>query len=663
MMKKTRLLCLFFAVAMVICAFPVLTFSASADNELKKSWTFNLKEDIAARTDLEMSYVILNKTAFNNTTPGWHTMENVGGVYTYLEDGRSIYTKEGFSNTRSSWHYEMGWAFKAPYTGTVDVTFQYQAATAYAGQVAVGGKGNLWISSDEENAYVRANGDITYKNALANYEPNPYTGLANGSLRTATLSVKKGVTYYFIQGSIDSADNQSFYNFPTEISYTAVSGVATSATVIGKGLATGDMILLRFFVQCNGEAVGLTAEFSIDGNVIGTDTGVDWIDPSGKYGKVVTPSDNILYFTVALSAKQLTDSVSMTVKNGSGVNILSSSVSYQAEEYCNYWINDYLETGSNLATAKVCASLLLYGRTAQQALNYHIDRLPDVNKDLLNDILANGLDGITVNFWGADLTKVPKIPQNNSLEGAMNISSNDLLGLIRNGTVAKGGLYRVADGESLAFTSSDSTKTYSLNGARIILSPAASSAGVSLNGTKRFTLKNGTLILNGGGEAVSVESAKNVTLSEIHILGNTNIGFAVSGEEITLSACSVSPNEGGVIATGVLASGNDLAVLSCNLQSLFVGVADRTATGALIENCLLTDCATGVSVETANTIVQKCTVRGGTVGIQATATKSEISAAMSERYNILVAANEIEGAQTSVLFQNLSNSVLLLNKA
>ena len=347
-----------------------------------------------------ISYVDHSKTG-NRVPAGWYTMvKDTDGYYKCPAGegtwGYSFHAADTFCATRSDWHDELGWAFTAPYSGSVTFTFYYEAGTQYASDVSVGGKGNLWISSDEPGAYVRENGDVSYAGAIANYTRVAYTGTIPSrddpsTKHELTFTVKQGVTYRFMNGSIDGADHQVFYNYPTRIEYNSIT--PSSAVVIGKGLAATDVILVRFFVQfdCPVDAnVVVKATIATAGGDAVTDVLVptQWIDTEGTYGRVTTAADNVYYYTVALTAKQMTETITLSVKIG-GVEKLTVGNTYSVAQYCQTFIDAYnADHNDNPATAKACASMLLYGRMTQLALNYNTENLPEVDTALVTAILS-----------------------------------------------------------------------------------------------------------------------------------------------------------------------------------------------------------------------------------------------------------------------------------
>ena len=203
----------------------------------------------------------------------------------------------------------------------------------------------------------------------------------------------------------------------------------SKAEVIGKGLATADHLLLRFFVQFDQSSPpDATA-------IIETDTGTEsvtvspeaWVDTTGLYGPVYVENDHVFYYSVALSAKRMTDTVTLSIKGRNGQELLTHDNQYSIEQYCHYWIDFYKENLSDKSIAKTCSAMLLYGRTAQLSLNYRIDRLPQIDSELMHDILENGLSTTKEEEPGVEISKVAHIPDIKELGNPTQISDLQLM--------------------------------------------------------------------------------------------------------------------------------------------------------------------------------------------------------------------------------------------
>lgn len=278
---------------------------------------------------------------------------------------------------------------------------------------------------------------------------------------------------------------------------------------------------------------------------------------------------------------------------------------------------------------------------------------------------------------GADSSDIPDIPDAPNTDGEVVkgpvpdvplgsnttvVTSEEMLRLITSGKIAENGDYAVTDGEYLTFAREHNAKEYDLKGAVIRIGVREGEAGFIIK-SRELSLKN-ALIAVYGGTAISVAADNtNATLSDIHVSGNAYAAFELGGNNSTISECTVQPADGGSISYGVLATGSNGMVSSCNFSGAATGVADRSQTGLYVYNCLFTDCTVGVSAETANTFVISNNIRGGDVGVKAVADNAEISACMCDVYNVTVAKNDITGAGKGIQFNKVSNCVALMNRS
>lgn len=277
-------------------------------------------------------------------------------------------------------------------------------------------------------------------------------------------------------------------------------------------------------------------------------------------------------------------------------------------------------------------------------------------------VTTNPTEGsVTPDITGADDTAVPEIPDVPGKENATMITSKELLTLIRTGGLTENGDYAVTDGEGIVFDSDDNGKTYDLGGAHIRVGIPQGKAAIGVKRVKGLTLTNGHLSVY-GGTAIDTTTARSITLSALHISGDAEYAFVLGGKEVTLSSSTVCPDTDGRIETAVNAAGDVVMITDCNLQKATVGVCCNATEWMIAENNLLTDCETAFDLKAHDSTVWYNTVTGGKTGVRAVFAKGEISAAMGEGYNLLVAQNKFSGAETSVQFEGISNSVILLNE-
>ncbi len=589
---------------------------------------------------------------------GYYTADETGGESGESSDMRNnLYESyiDG-ANMRSSAHYLAAVVFTAPWSGEVTITYQFKSNNNQD-KVSC----SLLVAKENYNGTWEGNSDA---NVLARHDVDHLHAIDE---KTITLTVEKGEKVYFIDHARGNKDYDNLQFWISDITYNNVTHFTpTEAKVVGKGLAAADELTLRFFVECdnntNPDAV-FTVE-TADGTEEIVAKGTQWIDTEGIGGRVVTKKDNIFYYSVPLSSTRTGDKVTISIKTKDGKELLTENNSYTVREYCQYWIDGYNKDGSNYSVAKVCASILLYGKTAQISLGYKTHDLPTVDSGLVADILENGLfpeggsDGTRAGALSATVAKVPTAVG----EGytTVSLTSAELMRRIRYYELAENTVYEVTDGEGLSFNSSDRNYYFNLKNCVIKITPDAGKAALTVaSGARGLELCNFTLIVNGGAGAMDIaKNTKDITLSHVNVMGNTGYGLQNAGENVLLTDSTVS----GTVTNGILGGGEALSVTDCSFEGLTVGITD-TSDGAVIENNIFHGCETAVLTKTANTVVWYNSISGGKYGVRATAAKSEISAVMGECYNVLAACNRISGAEVSVDYVNVSNGVALLNVA
>ena len=261
---------------------------------------------------------------------------------------------------------------------------------------------------------------------------------------------------------------------------------------------------------------------------------------------------------------------------------------------------------------------------------------------------------------GADTTVVAPIPDVPDTEDSAMITGNELLNLIRTGTIAAGGDYAITDGEGLIFDRKDDGKTYDLKNAVIRIGVRSGEAGIAFKNTRSISLSNVRIAVY-GGTAIDTSRTKECNLSNVHITGNAETAFSLGGTGVRLNSCTVSSKAEERINNAVVAIGKDITVLNCNLENADVGVLDKSENGAVIENTVFSSCHTAVQTITANTVIWYNTVKNCVFGVKASDVHSELSAGEGTVYNVLVAMNNMQTSDVSVVYENLSNSVLLRN--
>ena len=272
-------------------------------------------------------------------------------------------------------------------------------------------------------------------------------------------------------------------------------------------------------------------------------------------------------------------------------------------------------------------------------------------------------DGLSGMITGADETTIPgssaEIPD---IEDAMKITGKEFADLLRSGAVEKNGTYEITDG-GIVFGESDNRKEYNGNGATVYFGLKPSEAAITVSTVRKLTLSDMTLAVYGGNAGILSDNSRELTFAGITVTGSVRNGILCrEGAGITVEGCSFLPASDAGMDTGIVTGGADMTVHDCRLSGLKVGISDESDNGTLIVNNSFSDCATGVSISTSDTVVMSNTFSGGTIAVEARDDKSEISACMAKVYNLLVSLNKITGSEKSVVYENVSNSVILLNE-
>ena len=267
---------------------------------------------------------------------------------------------------------------------------------------------------------------------------------------------------------------------------------------------------------------------------------------------------------------------------------------------------------------------------------------------------------LTVIFLLASLSagcsKLPEVPK---VEGSTVIESSELLSLIRAGTIQENGDYTVTDGKGITFDKADNLKVYDLKNAMIRISAQEKDSAITVQ-ANGMTLKNGSFAIY-GGTALTVDGGKDTVLSNLHFCGNAQAAVRLGGSGGSVTDCVFKPDADGALLQGIVATGSDIAVTNSSFTGLGEGIVDQSENGVVAEANTFENCGVGVSVQTSGTTVWHNEFSGGDCAVSAAFEKSELSAAESDGYNLLIAGNRITGAKTSVICRNASNSVVLLN--
>ena len=315
-----------------------------------------------------------------------------------------------------------------------------------------------------------------------------------------------------------------------------------------------------------------------------------------------------------LNPAQMDEQISFTVYEGE--TAVSSTLHYSIESYAAVWMG---KQGARPEQTELVKAIIRYGDAVKAYVNY---------------------------LYGMQ-------------EESTAIESSALLSLIREGTIRENGDYTVTDSNGFTFDSADDGKVYDLKNAviRISVPEEDSAITVQANG---MTLKNGSFAIY-GGTALTVDGSKDTVLSNLHFCGDAQAAVRLGGSGGTVTDCVFKPDADGALLQGIVATGSDIAVTNSSFTGLGEGIVDQSENGVVAEANTFENCGVGVSVQTSGTTVWHNEFSGGDCAVSAAFEKSELSAAESDGYNLLIAGNRITGAKTSVICRNASNSVVLLN--
>lgn len=288
-------------------------------------------------------------------------------------------------------HYAPGVAFTAPQDGTVEFTFDY-----ILNLISPNNKwSNRLLVGRSDMSVDNANGN-KYSNVLYTYTAEDVATSGKQTQQAGTDTIRLDVVagekiYFIIDGS--GAGESRFWI--TEVNYIEEQNNSATVDVKARMLAAEDELKVAFLIQNLEEDAAPTVVFTVNGEALESSVPVKVVDSTGKYGKNITFEDQIYLYVVSLSAKQMTDIIELYVDDGEGNNALpEEDQTYTIETYCQYWINAYAADTSNETlknVAGVCASMLLYGRTAQIYFNYRKEDLPalDATAQSLIDAAQN----------------------------------------------------------------------------------------------------------------------------------------------------------------------------------------------------------------------------------------------------------------------------------
>ena len=279
----------------------------------------------------------------------------------------------------------------------------------------------------------------------------------------------------------------------------------------------------------------------------------------------------------------------------------------------------------------------------------------ETTEEITSDMITTGID-TTEELIEAQLP---------ALEGTIKITASELLSLIREGTVEKNAAYELTDKTGLVFDRDDDSGNYDCSNITVYGAVEGAVGVVNIEGSRKLTLSNLTVVGFGGKAAVLIgNKTRELTLNGVNVIGYTSCGIYAQGKDIVINGSVIKPYPTGVIRCAVTSAGDELInITNCSINDVNIGITDRCENGTLIENNEFVRCGIGVSFETAGSVCWYNNFTGVEIAIKAVFEKAEISAGESDGYNLIAAMNVIDGGTTSILYENASNSVILLNNA
>ena len=180
----------------------------------------------------------------------------------------------------------------------------------------------------------------------------------------------------------------------------------------------------------------------------------------------------------------------------------------------NFWKRGilWLLVGAMMMSIVSCKDSSTDERTTTESVGAGADMssIPDIPTDIVPDSTET-----------QDRGPVPTVP---TTEGSMNITSAELLELIRSGNIAQDGDYTVTDGEGIVFDRKDHQKTYDFKNAIIRIGVRANDYAFSVK-SKEVKLQNARIAVYGGTAVGVVSENSTATISEFHVSGNAEAAF------------------------------------------------------------------------------------------------------------------------------------------
>lgn len=357
-------------------------------------------------TDIVNGKKILEQGGYARNSDGktvgetWISCENTNWVRPFSADGDIwIWQNYAYRNNANS---VLGTRFNAPFTGKIKVTYQLGNGGGFLNNGVA--SSTAWGGGANTQAYLEVGKDdmsMSSSNGLtSNYiEHIPIHTLTTEdflSQNTLELDVKAGESVYFMIHN-QMGDKHLAYFYINSVEYTELKLSTDSAEVIGHNLAAMDTPVVRFYVKVSETAVGYAANITIGNDAPITVSGTYAVGIKGPDDNELTEADHVLVYSIPVPAKRMTETITISIKNDEGGEMLTKGNTYSVNTYCAAQVAAYKTAGEaateeQLALAKICTQILAYGRTAQKYFNYNLENLPAIDADVYALLAADMAD-------------------------------------------------------------------------------------------------------------------------------------------------------------------------------------------------------------------------------------------------------------------------------
>lgn len=358
------------------------------------SSTFNT-EIVNGKKVFELGRYARNTGGATPVGTGWVSGEIGNWVFT---------TTDGTAGSWNSWIWQTcaystianlvsGTRFNAPFTGKIKVTYQLGNGTHFLSNGTVG-DATSWGGGAGQNIDLVVGKDDLAMNSTDGSISNAITRIPTKDLtaedfltqKTMELDVKAGESVYFMIHNGDGAQHLAYF-YINSVEYTEMKLSTDTAEVIGHNIAALDTPVVRFYVKVSASAVGYAANITIGNDAPISVSGTYAVGIKGPDGNELTEADHVLVYSIPVSAKRMTETITISIKNDEGSEMLTKKNTYSVNTYCAAQVAAYKTAGEaateeQLALAKICTQILAYGRMAQKYFSYNIENLPAIDADV-----------------------------------------------------------------------------------------------------------------------------------------------------------------------------------------------------------------------------------------------------------------------------------------